>query len=76
MAEQKYVMREMINGVRLADTEVNEEYVKNFTSPAAREFFENLGGSETLRRTKDGIHVRSVSPDKSRIRSVLFTPID
>lgn len=72
---KRYLKTEQVNGVRLPEEEVSEEFVENFTSKATRTFFENLGGQETLRVRHGRYLCKSISPDGETVREVLFTPI-
>jgi len=74
----RYLVREKVNGqVTAMDGEtVDEEWVERYTEIDARRFFINLGGTETLRRDRDGsIICRSTSPDRKITRQVKFIPI-
>jgi hypothetical protein len=72
----KYLMSERVNGERKPDETVTAEFVQNFTSKGTREFFENLGGTEVMRRRRDGvIYTKSTSPDGETVREVVFTPL-
>jgi hypothetical protein len=74
----KYLKSERRNGVRTAseDEEVDQEYFDRFTSLETRRWFENLGGTEEMRRNRSGvIYLKSTSPDGDEVREVVFTPI-
>ena len=58
---------------RKPDEEVDETWVQNYVD--AIDFFESIGGSETVRRTRGRIFATSVSPDGLTTREVIFTPI-
>lgn len=58
---------------RHTDKEVDEEYVRNYVE--AVDFFEGLGGTETVRRTQGRVYVTSVSPGGKVTRRTVFTPI-
>lgn len=73
-------MKEMINGVRLADSTVDEAYVRRYANERVSILVDGspFDRQDTFRKNRGVIHIRSVSPGRGGtqiIRSVSFTPI-
>src|SRR5690606_20129221 len=72
----KYHMVTYYNGVLRDETEVDDQFVKNYTSKETLEFFRRLGGTELIQRRPGGrLFVQSVSPDEATKKVVIFTPL-
>lgn len=74
----KYLMSESYNDERdpSEDREVDDEFVRRFTSLETRRWFEGLGGTEKKRVNASGvIYCESTSPDGETVRKVAFTPV-
>lgn len=55
---------------------VDGEEVKNFVSAVTISFFQNLGGTEEVKRHANYIEVRSTSPDGSIVKITRFGRTD
>lgn len=72
----RYLKSSKLNEVREPDEVVDADFVARFVGRETLDWFRNLGGSETVKRYRDGrIFVTSTSPDGDEQRLTLFTPL-
>jgi hypothetical protein len=73
----EYMMTVIINGeIETTNKLVDQDFYNKYTCLDTLKWFRSMGGKETLTHLEDHTLLRSVSPDKTTKKSVMFYPVN